>query len=148
MRQRQVYLSPPQGRMERGGCQHGIPVLLCGIFSGRSGDPAGTLLLTGDVEEEGERALVEQLARDRIRRADVLKVAHHGSGGATSEEFLDQLSVGLAVISCGRNNRYGHPHEELLDRLYGEGCALLQTRESGAVTVYFETGGIRAETYR
>ncbi len=118
------------------------------FFQGRSGDPAGTLLLTGDVEEEGERALVEQLARDRIRRADVLKVAHHGSGGATSEEFLDQLSVGLAVISCGRNNRYGHPHEELLDRLYGEGCALLQTRESGAVTVYFETGGIRAETYR
>jgi competence protein ComEC len=48
---------------------------------------------------------------------DILKVAHHGSKNSTSEEFLKLIQPEYSIISCGKNNRYGHPHKELRDRL-------------------------------
>lgn len=106
-----------------------------------------SLLLTGDVEGEGERALIEQLERQEIGKIDVLKVAHHGSGGATSEELLERLQPELAVISCGRNNRYGHPHPALLERLARAGSRVLGTAERGAVSVWPEENGIRIRLF-
>ena len=94
-----------------------------------------SLLLTGDVEGEGERALIGELRERGIGAVTVLKTAHHGSRNATSREFLAQVKPQIAVISCGRNNRYGHPHEELLERLRGGGTNVYLTPESGAVTV-------------
>ena len=99
-----------------------------------------TLLLTGDVEGIGENALIETLAEKNIRQVDVLKVAHHGSRGTTSEAFLEQIEPAVAVISCGRSNRYGHPHVELLKRLEECGCLIYQTQESGALTVEIQGG--------
>ena len=97
-----------------------------------------TLLLTGDVEKEGEKALLEQLYDRNIKEVDVLKVAHHGSGGSTSEELLRLIRPRFAVISCGKDNRYGHPHRELLERLEKAGSTVLQTKEQGAVIIRFE----------
>ena len=97
-----------------------------------------TLLLTGDVEKEGEKALLEQLYDRNIGEVDVLKVAHHGSGGSTSEELLRLIRPRFAVISCGKDNRYGHPHRELLERLEKAGSTVLQTKEQGAVIIRFE----------
>lgn len=94
-----------------------------------------SLLLTGDVEGEGEKALIGELKERGIEDVTVLKTAHHGSRNATSREFLAQVNPRIAVISCGRNNRYGHPHEELLERLRGGGAKVYLTSESGAVTV-------------
>lgn len=99
-----------------------------------------SLLLTGDVEGEGERALTEALGRNGIREATVLKTAHHGSGNSTGEELLTRISPRLAVISCGKNNRYGHPHREVLERLEAAGCLVVRTAGQGAVTVR-STGG-------
>ena len=113
----------------------------------KDGKDAGTLLLTGDVEGEGEIALLKQLKDWGIVQVDVLKVAHHGSRGTTSEELLEQINPRLSVISCGRKNIYGHPHPELIDRLEHSGTAILQTREWGAVTVRFGEAGILAETF-
>lgn len=96
-------------------------------------------LLTGDLEGEGEERVREYLEEEN--GITLLKVAHHGSKYSTSEEFLEAAHPAAAVISCGRNNRYGHPHEELLDRLDDAGCRVYSTAESGAVTV--ETDGIR-----
>ncbi len=104
-----------------------------GDGSGKGRKAALTLLLTGDVEGAGEEALLEEMEQRGIGGVDVLKVAHHGSSGATSRAFLEQADPGTAVISCGRNNRYGHPHQELLDRLEDAGSRILQTREQGAV---------------
>ncbi len=106
-----------------------------------------SVLLTGDIEGEGEEALTEELRRRKIGNVDILKVAHHGSRNSTSEELLRQVNPGLAIISCGRNNRYGHPHEETLNRLADEGCIVLTTPECGAITV--KVGDIqRAEAFR
>lgn len=117
-------------------------------FIGRkNGEDVGTLLLTGDVEGEGEITLLERIKRWGIGQVDVLKVAHHGSRGTTSEELLEQINPKLSVISCGRKNFYGHPHPELMDRLERSGSAILQTRERGAVTIRFGEAGIFAETF-
>jgi|GEM_PF-616209 len=65
---------------------------------------------------------------------DLLKVAHHGSSGATSEAFLTYFQPKKAVISCGRNNRYGHPHRETMERLSEAGADVLQTKVCGEIT--------------
>ena len=98
-----------------------------------TGDEKCSFLFTGDVEENGERELIEALQRQKIQDITVLKVAHHGSHYSTTEEFLHQIDARIAVISCGKNNRYGHPHEELLERLQKEGSMILRTDESGAL---------------
>jgi len=69
----------------------------------------------------------------------LLKVAHHGSGYSTKEEMLSALRPRLALISCGKDNRYGHPHKELLERLENAGCRIFITAQKGAVAV--ETDG-------
>lgn len=107
-----------------------------------------SLLLTGDVEEEGEKALLESLRERQISDVTILKVAHHGSRNSTSAELLAQIEPKLAIISCGKNNRYGHPHAELLERLRQTGCTVLQTSEVGAVTVQKEGSGVKVWGFR
>ncbi len=97
-----------------------------------------SLLLTGDVEDVGEEMLLAELKRRRIEKVSVLKVAHHGSRYSTSEEFLNQINPRVAVISCGENNSYGHPHTETLERLEAVGSVVLTTPECGAVVVEVE----------
>ncbi len=106
--------------------------------SDSNGARTAALLLTGDVEGQGEERLISELKTRGISGVDVLKVAHHGSVGTTSESLLEQITPHVAVISCGRNNRYGHPHPELLDRLQRAECRILQTKEAGAVTIKFQ----------
>lgn len=109
--------------------------------------PVITMLLTGDVEGEGERALLEELKSRGIRQVDVLKVAHHGSKGTTSRELLKQIEPVVSVISSGRNNRYGHPHEELLERLHEADSVIFGTAECGAVILRFRNGEILLKTF-
>ena len=106
-----------------------------------------TLLLTGDVQNEGEAALQEELEARDIRDITVLKAAHHGSKNSTPKGLLERLSPRLTVISSGRNNRYGHPHAELLKRLEESGTAIVQTAQQGAITVDFSRGGIRVTVF-
>lgn len=102
-----------------------------------------SLLLTGDVEGEGEKALLAELQSREIGSVTLLKTAHHGSRNSTSPEFLAQLHPQAAVISCGQNNRYGHPHEELLERLEQVGSHVFRTDRGGAVVLW--TAGERVE---
>lgn len=108
-----------------------------------------TLLLTGDVEGSGEEALLAELQRRRIGQLDLLKIAHHGSRNSTTEALLQQLHPGAAIISCGSNNRYGHPHAELLNRLESAGVQWFCTKDYGAVIVETDKGGsVKLRGYR
>lgn len=107
----------------------------------------GSLLLTGDVEGEGEELLLDELKSQGIKDITVLKTAHHGSRNSTSEEFLKQVSPAVSIISCGRNNRYGHPHEELLERMERMGGYIFKTAESGAVSLHFGKNGVEVYSY-
>ncbi len=88
---------------------------------------AGRLLLTGDVEEDGQRALL----RSKIPlRADVLKVPHHGSR-TTSPEFLDAVRPRVALVSVGPDNTFGHPNPGILQRLAALGAVTVRTDRDG-----------------
>lgn len=98
------------------------------------------MLFTGDVEGEGESLLVKS---GELKLYDVLKVAHHGSKNSNSEEFLSQTVPKCAWISSGIGNRYGHPHEETIQKLNEIGSEIYGTQERGAVTLV--TDGEEAE---
>ncbi len=88
------------------------------------------MLLTGDVEGEGEEALVQKL---KGKSYEVLKVAHHGSKNSTGEAFLKIAQPDISLISAGRDNSYGHPHTETLERLKGAGSKIYKTMDAGAI---------------
>lgn len=101
-------------------------------------------LFTGDVEGDGEKILVNSLDKLDV---DVLKVAHHGSKNATSEEFLEKVDAEVAVISAGKDNWYGHPAQETLERLDVVGCEVYSTQELGAIMIWIEEHKLRMEGY-
>ena len=72
---------------------------------------------------------------------EVLKVAHHGSYTSTSEELIQAIQPLISVISCGKDNSYGHPHTETLERLYSAGSLVYRTDESGCVTIKVRNDG-------
>ena len=78
---------------------------------------------------------------------DLLKVAHHGSRNATSEDFLSAVDAGTAVISSGIRNLYGHPHEEVLQRLSDAGIPCHRTDQSGTVTVLVKKGTMQISRF-
>lgn len=90
------------------------------------------MLFTGDVEGSGEESLISS---GLLRDYDVLKAAHHGSKNSGTEEFLQITAPEYAVISAGKDNRYGHPHAETLQRLNDAGCTVYSTQDNGAVMI-------------
>ena len=88
-------------------------------------------LFVGDAEEKAEEDI---LAEGVSVKADVLKVGHHGSRTASSEAFLQAVEPTYAVISCGQDNSYGHPHAETLNTLRSMGVKVFRTDEQGTVT--------------
>lgn len=107
-----------------------------------------SFLFTGDAEAKSEKLILkdgEQYVWDL--RADVLKCGHHGSKTSSSAKFLKAVNPAYAVISCGRDNDYGHPHEGTLEKLEKLGTKVYRTDEDGTVlaksdgeTIVWETG--------
>jgi len=90
-----------------------------------------SFLFTGDAEWLSE---AEMLKTPKKLKADILKVGHHGSGTSTSDEFLNAVSPSYAVISCGENNSYGHPHADVLERL-SKRAKIYRTDLNGTVVI-------------
>lgn len=89
-----------------------------------------TALLMGDAEKPLEYQLIFSGTN---LKSDILKIGHHGSKTSTSDDFLKAVSPQYAVISVGRKNRYGHPYQEVLDRLKSFGITLFRTDQDGDV---------------
>lgn len=130
------------------------------------------MLLTGDLEKSGEDWLVEQ-ARPAVEqpksaaqeqalpcapstppaaqnplRCTILDAGHHGASNATGEALLDLAQPELVLISCGKNNRYGHPAPETLKRLEERGIRWYSTAEVGAIQVHVGKKKVKIETSR
>lgn len=99
-------------------------------------------LFTGDAEKEAEEDIIEN---DIDISADVYKVAHHGSDTASTGELLDEVKPKYAVISCGKDNRYGHPDKEVLQRLKKRGITTYRTDEDGTVIAYSDGSSLTWE---
>lgn len=94
------------------------------------------ILYTGDIEKEAEKMLIKILKEENIKKVDVLKVAHHGSNTSTSYEFLKNLQISHAVISCGRLNKFIHPDIDVIKRLETFGIIIKRTDKLGEI--YYE----------
>lgn len=92
------------------------------------------VLLMGDAGVEAEAELMKKYPKLEV---DVLKLGHHGSKTSSSLPFLHQLQPSLALISAGRNNRYGHPHQEVLEHLKQEHITALMTPKEGGISIKF-----------
>lgn len=103
-----------------------------------------TFLLTGDVYAAGEQEIIA--GRVARFKADVMKAAHHGSRTSSSEPWLDYWQPRITVISVGRNNRYGHPHDEVLERLKRYGSEVFRTDKHGEVQFRVQSGKLELRT--
>jgi competence protein ComEC len=100
-----------------------------------------SFLFTGDAEKTSEMEMIETWTDGKLD-CDVLRVGHHGSGTSTNLAFLKLVTPELAVISCGEDNKYGHPHAEVLDRLAPYvGESIYRTDELGSI-VFITNGSI------
>jgi competence protein ComEC len=106
----------------------------------------GTALLTGDIGEVIEQGLVKRAGP--ALKADVVLVAHHGSGGSSSPAFIRATQARLAVVSAGHGNRFGHPRTEVLARWQRAGAEVLTTADSGAVRIWLGRDGIQLRERR
>ena len=102
-----------------------------------------SFLFTGDMETAAEEDL---LAAGCDLDVDVLKVGHHGSSTSSSYLFLREVMPEYGVISCGAENTYGHPHEEVSSRLYDAGVTVYRTDEQGTVVATSDGTEIRFAT--
>ena len=112
------------------------------VIEVRYGDVA--ILLTGDIGAEVERTLLPMLSTARSR---VLKVAHHGSRTSTSQALLDAWKPHIALVSCGRGNRFGHPAPEVMRRLEAAGARIYRTDRDGQITLDTDGRGVSIRTY-
>jgi len=105
---------------------------IAGIFSYKD----TKFLLTADISSEVEQRLVWQKVLPE--NIDILKVSHHGSATATSDELLDFVKPKVAVISVGKENRFGHPRKEVLERLEKRGIKIERTDQLGDMVFELE----------
>ena len=98
-----------------------------------------SVLLTGDAEHKSEEAMLEEYKRSELD-VDILKAGHHGSSSSTTQDFFDEVTPEVAIISCGEGNKYGHPHKEITDRFAEAGIEVYRTDLQG--TVVIRTDGV------
>ena len=92
-----------------------------------------SMLFTGDIEEIAEKEILK-IYKDRLK-ANVLKVAHHGSKTSSTKRFLEAVSPQIALIGVGENNKFGHPDEVTLRRLNDIGCRIYRTDMNGEIVL-------------
>ena len=107
--------------------------------------PGMTAFFPGDISKAEEQELV---SRCPGLRADLYKAAHHGSNGSNSADLLEQLSSVVTVVSCGKDNRYGHPGAEAVERITASGSRIFYTMEGGQITVGCGEEGIWVREYK
>jgi competence protein ComEC len=112
------------------------------VLEVRYGDIA--MLLTGDIGADVERTVAPLLSPSPIR---ILKVAHHGSRTSTSQALLDAWKPQIALISCGRGNRFGHPAPEVVRRLEAAGARIYRTDRDGQITVETDGTTVHVRTF-
>ena len=103
------------------------------------------LLFMGDAETHSEEILLRKYIMGELR-ADIIKLGHHGSNTSSSPEFLRAVSPDVAIISCGLDNKYGHPHSETLDTLEDQKIQYYRTDMQGSVICTITPDGYTFKT--
>jgi competence protein ComEC len=104
-----------------------------------------SFLIPGDIEDDAEELLVEQ-DDDEGLRSTIYVTPHHGSRTSSTAEFLDAVSPEVALIPVGLDNQYGHPHDEVVQRLRFRGIEIYRTDLDGTIEVTTDGRGYSVET--
>lgn len=106
-------------------------------------------LFTGDIEEIAEKEILEEYKNNKsILKSTVLKVAHHGSRTSSSQEFITLVKPRIALIGVGKNNKFGHPNDEVIKRIEMCGSKIYRTDVMGEIIINIHTNGkIRAKKH-
>ncbi len=95
-----------------------------------------SMLFTGDIEEIAEKAILAKYSKNKnILKADVLKVAHHGSKTSSTIDFLKAVKPNYAVIGVGKDNNFGHPSDITIQNLKDMGVKIYRTDEIGEIEI-------------
>ena len=100
------------------------------------------ILCTGDLEKIAEDAIITRYSNSNILKADILKVGHHGSITSTSDDFLKLIMPRMALIGCGKNNKFGHPNQFILNKLSAIGCKIYRTDLNGEISICIDENAI------
>jgi competence protein ComEC len=103
-----------------------------------------TILMTGDVEKQGEAAI---LTATSDLRTDVVKVPHHGSNTSSTETFVAVMDPQFAVISVGLTSIFGHPRKEVVERWRAGGAAVMTTGRRGTITISTDGSDLRVASF-
>ena len=117
-----------------------LSMVLLAKYDGRK------ILFTGDAGSMVEKRLILEKSI-LLSETDALKVGHHGSHSASSKGFLQTTKPQYAIISCGKKNHYGHPHEETLMQLQTIGARVYRTDQCGAIILHIQSGKIMLHGY-
>ncbi|MCS7227418.1 MAG: MBL fold metallo-hydrolase, partial [Endomicrobia bacterium] len=103
-----------------------------------------SVLFTGDIEKKAEIEITNKYKNKPEKiMSNIIKVPHHGSITSSTENFIKLVSPEVAVISCGRNNRFGHPHKSVLQRYKNYGVEILRTDTDGTIEIVIDGNDYR-----
>lgn len=94
-----------------------------------------SMLLTGDIESIAEEKLLGKYKNTNRLNVNILKIAHHGSKTSSIQEFLNKVNPKIALIGVGRKNKFGHPNQEVLERLKEKGIQIYRTDQNGEIQI-------------
>ena len=95
-----------------------------------------SMLFTGDIEEIAEKEILELYSQNQnLLKADILKVGHHGSKTSSTSEFIKAIKPQIAVIGVGKNNKFGHPNDGVLQRITDLKCKIFRTDLNGEISI-------------
>lgn len=94
-----------------------------------------SILFTGDLEEKAEKDLIEEYEKNEVLKSTIIKIAHHGSKGSSTKEFLKSVSPRIALIGVGENNSFGHPSVEVLNKLQEMNTTVYRTDINAEITI-------------
>jgi competence protein ComEC len=101
-----------------------------------------SMLFTGDIEEIAERQILAEYRNNmQILDSTILKVGHHGSKTSSTQEFVNIVKPKIALIGVGKNNKFGHPNMEILERLKNSGSKIYRTDKFGEISVIVDSKG-------
>ncbi|HCH83495.1 MAG TPA: DNA internalization-related competence protein ComEC/Rec2 [Eubacterium sp.] len=106
-----------------------------------------SMLMMGDAGKKAEKCMMNDWKEHKELKVFALKAGHHGSRYSCSEAFLESIDPAIALISCGKDNRYKHPHKEMLTRLHNMDIKPYRTDEDGAIMINVSADKIKVQVY-
>ncbi|MEN3013198.1 MAG: ComEC/Rec2 family competence protein [Endomicrobiia bacterium] len=108
-----------------------------------------SVLFTGDIEKKAEREIIKRyIYKHETLKSDILKVPHHGSNSSSTDAFIRLVNPKFAIIFCGINNRYGHPHKEVIERYKRYNVSILRVDMDGIIEIITDGKQYKVKTYK